>query len=336
MTLTPVGFDASILAIPSALLLRATGGPNGSLSFKGLVAMTATRILFCLLITVLFGVGSVVRAEFDLIVNIPSPGSFTTAQLTELEAAIDVAETLWERRVTGYQTGIDINEVRVDVIAGSVFADAIPGSSINQGGFRLATSGQVRVNPAVIDTFAPWDGSGPTPPNTEFQGVNFLDDILAHEIGHVMGIGTLWVSNGLYLNGTGRYTGAHGLAAYQREFDLDATHVPVELGGSSGTMNSHWNQLMRSSLQEGDPNDPWRLDPRVGITDSQGRDFAFELMTGAIDPDFGEPFLSMTTIQSLRDLGFTVVPEPATATLLLLGGALLLTGQRRRPAIRLR
>jgi hypothetical protein len=39
-------------------------------------------------------------------------------------------------------------------------------------------------------------------------------------------------------------------------------------------------------------------------------------MTGALDPDYGQPFLSNTTVQSLRDLGFAVVPEPGTGTLL--------------------
>ncbi len=83
-------------------------------------------------------------------------------------------------------------------------------------------------------------------------------------------------------------------------------------------MNSHWDQIMRSSSQEGDPNDPWSLSPLTGITDQHGRDVALELMTGALDPDFGEPFLSKTTIQSLRDIGFAVVPEPTSLALLLM------------------
>ncbi len=55
-------------------------------------------------------------------------------------------------------------------------------------------------------------------------------------------------------------------------------------------------------------------------------------MTGALDPDYGEPFLSRTTVQSLRDIGFAVVPEPATLTLSLglVVSALLLVRPRRR------
>jgi hypothetical protein len=87
---------------------------------------------------------------------------------------------------------------------------------------------------------------------------------------------------------------------------------------------------MRSSSQEGDPADPWSLSPLTGITDRFGRDLGLELMTGAIDPDYGEPFLSRTTIHSMRDLGYTVVPEPSTLVLLLLS-AVWSVGRRRRP-----
>ncbi|HEX6963339.1 MAG TPA: hypothetical protein VF175_15840, partial [Lacipirellula sp.] len=36
------------------------------------------------------------------------------------------------------------------------------------------------------------------------------------------------------------------------------------------------------------------------------RDRGLELMTGAIDPDFGEPFVSRFGVESMRDLGYTV------------------------------
>ena len=44
----------------------------------------------------------------------------------------------------------------------------------------------------------------------------------------------------------------------------------------------------------------------MGVVDQYGRDRALELMTGAIDPDFREPFLARFTVQSMRDLGYTV------------------------------
>lgn len=278
---------------------------------------------------VLFVMTSTTRAAFNLTLNITSPGSFTTPQLQMLEGALDDAEAMWEDVITGYQPGISIGGITISVtsfpdISGSGLADANVLTSVEQGGFRLSTTGRIRINPGVIDIFGSWDGSGPNPPNTEFLGVNYIDELMAHEIGHVLGIGIQWIGNGVYTNGTGRYTGQYGVAAYRDEFDAAATFLPVELAGSSGTQNSHWDQLMRSSSQEGNPSDPWSLDPRVGITDQFGRDFASELMTGAIDPDYGEPFLSNTTVQSLRDLGYTVVPEPSAMVLLTVGAALAL------------
>ena len=59
----------------------------------------------------------------------------------------------------------------------------------------------------------------------------------------------------------------------------------------------------------------------TGIINSHGRDLTHELMTGWLN--IGQPpYIANFTIQSLRDIGFTVVdpsvvPEPATLVLLV-------------------
>ena len=286
-------------------------------------------LLPCFLMLTFFVGAASARADVDLQFTISNSATFTASQRAVVEAAIDYVENMWESVITGYQPGINVSGIAVTVTSGSNFADARTTSSILQGGFRVNTAGTIRINPGVVDIFASWDGSGPTPPNTEFLGVNYIDDLLAHEVGHLLGMNfSTWSANGLYQSGTGQYTGEYGVAAYREEFDATASFVPVETAGSSGTMNNHWDQLMRSSSQEGDPSDPWSLSPLTGITDSQGRDLGLELMTGAIDPDHGEPFLSNMTIQSLRDLGYTVVPEPSSFCLLLT--AFLLNSRGRR------
>lgn len=292
-------------------------------------------ILRCLLAMLLIASPRAARAAFDLQLNVTTPGSFNSTQRAVLDAALAQAEALWERVVTGYQPSISLTGVTISIEGGSAFADATITGSTSQGGFQLATSGRVRIAAGVIDAFAAWNGTpGPVNPPPEYLGLNYVDEILAHEIGHVLGIGTLWVSNGVYDNNSDpfHYRGQYGLAAYRNEFDPNALFVPVENAGGAGTPHTHWNQLMRSSTQEGNPNDPWSLDPRVGITNADGRDFASELMTGALDPDYGEPFLSMTTIQSLRDLGFAVVPEPGTFALLIVAAGLVLRRRYRLQA----
>jgi len=240
-------------------------------------------------------------AAFDLQFSIPSPGQFNANELAILNEALPRVERMWETVLTGYQPGISIASVPITINAVNTgLAAANFSGSTLQGGFRLATSGFININVNEIENFQNWQGHGA-------NGLNFIDELLAHETGHVLGIGTLWDDNNVYDNNF-HYTGQHGLAAYKAEFDPAAQWVPVENAGNAGTPHSHWDQLMRSSPQEGTPPpaDPFLLDPRVGVTDQYGRDRGLELMTGAIDPDYLEPFVSRFGVESMRDLGYTV------------------------------
>jgi hypothetical protein len=276
------------------------------------------RNLLILLVGLMCGIA---QGAFDLTINIPNPASFTPTQLTALQSSLATAEALWESKITGYQSGIAITGMSISIIEGSGLADTFPPATVFQGNFFVPTNTTIRIASGAIDTYAAWTGAGPPNPNPAYIGLNYLDDILAHEIGHALGIGTLWEENGVYVNGTGQYTGAFGVAAFQAEFNQVTPYVPVELAGNAGTIDQHWNQLMRSSTQEGNPNDPYSLSPLTGITDALGRDFGMELLSGALDADYGQPFLSRTSVQSLRDLGYTVVPEPTALVLLICGVA---------------
>ncbi len=238
---------------------------------------------------------------FNVTLTIANPQAFTANQLQIAQVAAAKAELLWENVIVGYQPGISLTGISATITGTTTgFGLANVTGTTQQGGFRLSTGGAIQINVNILEEYSNFNGTG----------VDIIDELIAHEMGHVMGIGSLWDVNGLYVFGTGRYTGQYGLAAYRAEFNPAATFVPVELAGDPSTANKHWDQRMRSSVQEGNPSDPYSLSPLLGITDAQGRDLALELMTGAIDPDYGEPFLSNTTVQSLRDLGFAIVPEP--------------------------
>ncbi|HET9982393.1 MAG TPA: leishmanolysin-related zinc metalloendopeptidase [Longimicrobiales bacterium] len=111
-----------------------------------------------------------------------------------------------------------------------------------------------------------------------------LDDVVLHEMGHVLGIGTLWTDKGL-LAGAGTddptFTGQFGIAGYR---DLGGTRpgVPVENTGDTGTRDGHWRESV----------------------------FGNELMTGYIN-SAGNP-LSEMTVTSLRDLGYGANPGAAS------------------------
>lgn len=260
------------------------------------------RIHLASLLFAVLALGGTSRAvAFDLQFSIVDPGGqFNANSLDILNAAIVRVERMWETVITGYQPGITIPAVPMSIhpVTSGLAAANYSGSTF-QGGYTLATSGFVNMNIFEVENFANWQG-------VNANGRNYIDELLAHEVGHALGIGTLWLSNGVYTFNSFQYTGAHGVAAYQAEFNQSTPFIPVEDAGSPGTQNAHWDQLMRSSAQEGNPADPYSLSPLVGVTDQYGRDRGLELMTGAIDPDYGEPFLSRFTVQSMRDLGYAV------------------------------
>jgi len=113
-----------------------------------------------------------------------------------------------------------------------------------------------------------------------------LDAVILHEMGHVLGIGTLWSRKGLLQNPSTTsssvdtyFSGVNGIAGFDAiggTAYVGGNKVPVENTGGAGTINGHWRQsLLRN-----------------------------ELMTGTIDN--GANPLSVLTVRSLEDLGYTV------------------------------
>ena len=117
-----------------------------------------------------------------------------------------------------------------------------------------------------------------------------LDDVVLHEIGHVLGIGTTWTYTGL-LQGAGtadpRFVGERALQAYRALGGLEAG-IAVENSGGAGTRDSHWREAA----------------------------FGNELMTGWVG-SVPNP-LSAMTVASLQDLGYGA--NALTASQYTLGG----------------
>jgi hypothetical protein len=117
----------------------------------------------------------------------------------------------------------------------------------------------------------------------ESQGT--LGDVILHEMGHVLGIGSLWNYEGLLLvPGTSnvQYLGAGGKEGYAA-LGGGAGNVPVENTGGQGTADSHWRETVMPS----------------------------ELMTGYLSAQVNP--MSVVTVKSLTDLGYTVDPSLADA-----------------------
>lgn len=223
------------------------------------------------------------------------------------------AEAIWEQIIPSYidgdqganpLTGIAINAA-IQAIdgAGNVLGSAGPTfAETDNSGFLLTTTGNMRFDEADVGGL----------------GANLVTVIL-HEMGHVLGLGTLWSANGLYVSGSGQYTGTNGLAAYKAEFNQPAaTFVPVELGGGPGTADGHWNEVDNGAAL-------------TGLVSSEfgGADMRHELMTGWLNTD--QPyFISNLTRASLRDLGYNAVLVPEVSSSLLAGLAVVTLSFRRR------
>ncbi|MFN2635660.1 MAG: leishmanolysin-related zinc metalloendopeptidase [Gemmatimonadaceae bacterium] len=113
-----------------------------------------------------------------------------------------------------------------------------------------------------------------------------LIDVITHEMLHVVGVGSFWNDKGLLRNfntSTVEYIGAGGIQGCTQTGGTTscASAVPVENTGGAGTANSHWRESV----------------------------FGSELMTGYANS--GPMPLSVMTVRSIEDLGYTVNPSGA-------------------------
>ncbi|HEX6135184.1 MAG TPA: leishmanolysin-related zinc metalloendopeptidase [Longimicrobiales bacterium] len=162
-----------------------------------------------------------------------------------------------------------LNEVVDDILiyvefsdidgAGKVLGQA--GPCFIRNGTSLPVVGELRLDRADLD---------------QMERAGTLDDVVTHEMGHILGFGTLWPHLELIAGAGGPdpyFTGAEALAAY-RALGGSGAGAPVENTGGDGTREGHWRESV----------------------------FGSELMTGYIR---GLPNpLSALTIASLRDLGY--------------------------------
>lgn len=203
------------------------------------------------------------------------------------------AENFWESQILGYSQAINFQPV-MRISAKGEDGDGVGGvlGSAGPTGGSYGSEGMLYVRDGGM-TFDSYD-------MTNLENNGSLLDVIIHEMAHVIGFGTIWSNEavGLYVPGSGQYTGEYALAAYQAEYDSLAEYVPVELDGGSGTADGHWDESWAGEQSD--------------------------LMTGYIE---GEITISNTTLASFRDLGYIVaspsslvsdVPVPFVAGLSLL------------------
>jgi hypothetical protein len=215
-----------------------------------------------------------VFGSFNLQINFVG-GGFNAA----LTQAFSDAEAFWESKILGYRDSSSGSITSLVIDASLPNIDGV-GGILGQAGATFGVFGPNFVTPSAgTMQFDLADAANLVTAGT-------FDDVVLHEMAHVMGFSSgIWQLNGA-TDGSGTdttYTGARGLAAYQTEFDPAATFVPVEDNGGAGTAFSHWDEDLF-------------MDHLV----VNGNSFNPELMTGFLDNS--NPTVSDTTIESFADL----------------------------------
>jgi hypothetical protein len=214
------------------------------------------------------------KAKAPFTITVVFLGGLNTAQ----KNAFKKAAKRWSKVIVG-----DLPKV---VIAGQVIDDVLieaSGVPIDGPGGILGQAGPTHLRPgtAGASAFIPAKGrmQFDTDDLASMQANGTLNDVITHEMGHVLGIGTIWSIKGV-LSGSGTlnptFTGKAAKKEYGKLKGTASTPVPVENQGGPGTANSHWRDTV----------------------------FRNELMTGFVA---GPPNpLSRLTVASLRDLGYKV------------------------------
>lgn len=201
-------------------------------------------------------------------------GGLSNAQKQAFKSAAD----RWCKVIVG-----DLPSVQID---GEVIDDLLilaQGIAIDGPGRILGQAGPTRLRPQSAGVFAFLPAKGKmafdTADLTQMERDGTLNDVITHEMGHVLGIGTIWGHKQLIKKaGTSNPTfiGENAMREYGVLRGGRSKQVPLENTGGAGTADSHWRETI----------------------------FRDELMTGFVGR-VGNP-LSRMTVASLQDLGYVV------------------------------
>lgn len=209
-------------------------------------------------------------------------GGLNDRQRTAFTRAAD----RWTRIIVGDLPGAQVDGELVDdllILAQGTPIDG-PGRVLGQAGpthLRPETDGASALLPAKgLMSFDTADLE-----QMEQQGT--LDDVIAHEMGHVLGIGTLWQRKGL-LEGAGtsnpQFRGAGAVEEYRRLRGGEGDRgVPVESTGGPGTADGHWREsVLGNELMSGFIGAPGN--PLSRITAASLGDIGYEVDVAAAEP----------------------------------------------------
>jgi hypothetical protein len=204
---------------------------------------------------------------------------FTGGLSASQRSVFELAKARWQEIITGDLPSVDIDGEEID----DLLIEA-SGESIDGAGRVLGQAGPTHVR---TDSQLPCKGimAFDVADLADMEANGSLVDVIIHEMGHVIGLGTIWHDKGLVVGANTNnpeFTGVQSKSVYASlRGESQPKNVPLENEGGAGTAEGHWREVT----------------------------FDNELMTGFIDP--GENPLSRLTIAALQDLGYQVNPSLA-------------------------
>ncbi|MGB3201377.1 MAG: proprotein convertase P-domain-containing protein [Nodosilinea sp.] len=225
------------------------------------------------------------RWSLDLVVDGDQPEALPSSQfsiqlrflggLTATQRAVfDTAAARWSEIIIGDLPSAVVNGETIDDVLIEARGLSIDGPNgvLGRAGPTRLRSGSMLPITGVME-FDMGDLA-----RLEMEGG--LLDVIIHEMGHVLGIGTLWQIKNL-LVGAGSanpiYVGQNGMREFAALVGTQGmTPVPVANTGGQGTRDGHWREAI----------------------------FGNELMTGFLN--LGQNPLSRLTVGCLEDLGYAV------------------------------
>jgi len=237
---------------------------------------------------------------FTITVRFTQPTALTASQQTVFAEAA----SRWEEIIVG-----DLPDV-VDPETGETIDDVlIEASAENIDGVGGILGGAAPTELRPGQAGLPWKGVMvfDTADLTQLEADGELVDVIIHEMGHVLGFGSLWTQQGL-IQGSGTqnplFVGPNAAREYSALLGQNATGVPLETTGGQGTAESHWSKDV----------------------------FGPELMTGFLSPGVTRP-ISRITVGQFADLGYQVETGGAANGSVpgsLIGNGRPITGAARR------
>ncbi|BCK73075.1 peptidase [Streptomyces libani subsp. rufus] len=206
----------------------------------------------------------------------------------------------WVHVIVGDLETAVIHDVTGTVVVDDLLIDAegVPMDGVNHNPNTLGSAGptQLRGDDAASGAGLPVKGHMrfDSADLAQMEEEGMLLDVITHEMGHVLGIGTIWSDFGFlkdfhggHNGGNPTFVGPEAMEEFGKLIGEGPTPVPVANVGGAGSAGGHWRESV----------------------------FANELMSPNIGGRPGTPVndnpMSRLTVASLEDLGYTVDLEAA-------------------------